>query len=344
MKKKNLPYWDQDTETAIIEYNKSNDTVIREKLYNDVIFPALMKMSECIINTFKFNHFETDFPDVQCQAISHLTEQLPKFDHTSGFKSFSFFSVVCKHYLIQLSKKNYKHWQRTEPVEFTTELYDNERYNEPHRELVDGGYDYECDTNKLDFIMKLREFWYKVSITHGVLFDNCIINRSIKAMGFIKENKGSGVRKGKQHQRFGVKKLNEIVGISCNNHTIINSITDTSYKLYQYYLDHRDIPEPEVFDKKLLRFKIRNKHVRTAIQSNLELIRNSAKDDDTKAGMQAHQEGLTELILEIRDKIPEIKEIIEEEEIETVEQKKISSRSKAYQKVYQKLYRQLNKK
>ena len=92
-------YFDEDVQNAIIEYNNKTDPVIRNKIYADRIAYALNKLCENIINTFKFSYFDAHYEDVKQEVLSFLILNMHKYDHTKGFKAFSYFSVVAKNYL-----------------------------------------------------------------------------------------------------------------------------------------------------------------------------------------------------------------------------------------------------
>ena len=57
-KKKKNYYFDQTTEDAIIRYNKSDNPVLRNTIYNEYIRKAFEKLAENIIHTFKFYYFD----------------------------------------------------------------------------------------------------------------------------------------------------------------------------------------------------------------------------------------------------------------------------------------------
>ena len=92
-------YFNEDTEQAIIEYNKSQDEFEREIIFRERIHPALDKLAENIINRFKFPYIEGTFEDIKGQVVSFLVLNLHKFTEDKG-KAFSYFSVVAKNYLI----------------------------------------------------------------------------------------------------------------------------------------------------------------------------------------------------------------------------------------------------
>ena len=51
-KPKNKIYFTQDTENAIIEYNKCDDPIKRNKIYQEEIQYPFEKLAENILNTF----------------------------------------------------------------------------------------------------------------------------------------------------------------------------------------------------------------------------------------------------------------------------------------------------
>ena len=54
-KAKQKMYFTMDTEAAIIEYNKSDDFKLRNKIYEESIKYPFEKLAENILNTFKFS-------------------------------------------------------------------------------------------------------------------------------------------------------------------------------------------------------------------------------------------------------------------------------------------------
>jgi hypothetical protein len=101
-------YFDQDVQDAVVEYNGETDPVIRNEIYREKIAYAFDKLCENIINTFKFSYFDATFKDVKQEVVSFLVLNIHKYDHTKGYKAFSYFSVVAKNYLILVNNSNYK--------------------------------------------------------------------------------------------------------------------------------------------------------------------------------------------------------------------------------------------
>jgi hypothetical protein len=106
-KKKQNIYFTQETEDAIIQYNKSSDPLERNIIYTKKIHPAFYKLAEIMIHRFKFYNFDVPHEDVKHEVVTFLHEKLGKYDGDSGFKAFSYFSIVANNYLIAEKNKNY---------------------------------------------------------------------------------------------------------------------------------------------------------------------------------------------------------------------------------------------
>ena len=75
-KKVRKVYFGKEVQDAIIRYNilESENTGYIEKtrLFNTTIYPAFLKLTENIINTWKFHRYETNFSDLQRDAVAFL--------------------------------------------------------------------------------------------------------------------------------------------------------------------------------------------------------------------------------------------------------------------------------
>lgn len=110
--RKNKMYFTQDTEDAIIAYNKSSSDRERNQLYKDRIQYPFEKLAENILNTFKFTYFDVPKEDVQCEVVAILIQKIHMFKEGKG-KAFSYFSIVAKNYLILNNNSNYKRFKKT---------------------------------------------------------------------------------------------------------------------------------------------------------------------------------------------------------------------------------------
>ena len=98
-------YFNNETQKAIVEYNLCGDAILREKIYQEQIEPAFYKLTECIINRFKFEYSGIEFKSLQQDVISYLVLKMNTYKEDKG-KAFSYFSVIAKNYLVILNKGN----------------------------------------------------------------------------------------------------------------------------------------------------------------------------------------------------------------------------------------------
>lgn len=104
-------YFTQVHEDAIIEYCKTDDRDVREKLYRELIQPALSEMVDKIVYTYKFTNLP-NIGELQDECKVWLTTILEKFNPDKGSKAFSYFSVVTKNWFIHKVKRHQFHRQR----------------------------------------------------------------------------------------------------------------------------------------------------------------------------------------------------------------------------------------
>jgi len=142
-------YFTKETEDYIIAYNSTEDTQIREDLYNNKIKYPFEKLVENIFNTFKFSYFETGPLDVQKETVAHLVSNMHKFEAGKG-KAFSYFSIIAKHYLIALNNTTYK--RRNQHVEI------GEEHDEHTVQLQTEDKHYK-EAEMRDFMRLMIEFW-----------------------------------------------------------------------------------------------------------------------------------------------------------------------------------------
>ena len=110
--RKNKLYFTQDTEDAIIAYNKSSLDREKNDLYKNRIQYPFEKLAENILNTFKFSYFDVSKEDVMREVVSVLIQKIHIFKEGRG-KAFSYFSIVAKNYLILNNNSNYKRFKKT---------------------------------------------------------------------------------------------------------------------------------------------------------------------------------------------------------------------------------------
>jgi len=105
--KKSRFYFDEKVENAIVRYNKEEDNIIKNKIYNEEIKYAIEKLAENIINTFKFPYIQEKFSNKKADVVSHIMLNLDKYDINKG-KAYSYFGQAAKNYLIISNNNSYK--------------------------------------------------------------------------------------------------------------------------------------------------------------------------------------------------------------------------------------------
>jgi hypothetical protein len=80
-------YFTQETEDAIIEYNKTLDSIKRSQIYNDEIHYPFFKLTQNIIHTFKFYNTEVEnIEDLQHELIIFLLSKIHLFNHRKNIQ------------------------------------------------------------------------------------------------------------------------------------------------------------------------------------------------------------------------------------------------------------------
>ena len=123
--RKNKMYFTQDTEDAIVEYNKSENDRFKNQIYRDKIQYPFEKLAENILNTFKFSYFDVPKEDVQKEVVAVLIQKIHMFKEGKG-KAFSYFSIVAKNYLILNNNSNYKRYKKTDLLSQMPETWNPE--------------------------------------------------------------------------------------------------------------------------------------------------------------------------------------------------------------------------
>jgi hypothetical protein len=108
----NRIYWTAHLDQVIDQYNQSTDPDEREHLFREHLDYPLDKMAENIINRFKFPYINNNFEETKQQVVSFLVMNLSKYN-SSKAKSFSYFSVIAKNYLILHNNNGYKQEKRS---------------------------------------------------------------------------------------------------------------------------------------------------------------------------------------------------------------------------------------
>ena len=106
-------YFNQNTQTAIMNYQVTSEKRTRNRLYIDEIMPAFEKLAENLINIHKFTGLHDSYEDLKNDCVNFLFETIHKFDGSRGTNAFSYFNVVAKNWLISKTKKKLQKVKRS---------------------------------------------------------------------------------------------------------------------------------------------------------------------------------------------------------------------------------------
>jgi hypothetical protein len=124
-KKSNRQYFTKETEDAIILYNKTENKLVRDKIYKDHIQKSFEKLAEIVYNKWKFTYFDDDPQDVMAEVVTFMIEKIHMYQEGKG-KAFSYFTIVARNYLILNNNSNYKRYKDTDVMSNMPENWDTE--------------------------------------------------------------------------------------------------------------------------------------------------------------------------------------------------------------------------
>jgi hypothetical protein len=143
--RKRKHYFGPEEEDAVVRYLESTDQEERNLIYNNWLRDVFIKMAESILRTFKLQREGYTHEETLDDTLSHLHWKMGKFDVTKETKAYSYFSTICKNYLMGLKIKEDKLNKKSvsfdnmyaefdEDDKFSYTLPENEYSNE---ELID---------------------------------------------------------------------------------------------------------------------------------------------------------------------------------------------------------------
>ena len=101
-------YFGKEAHAAIVKYQNSSCSQIKEQIYTKDIRPSFNKLTENLIFIHGFANDKENFAILKNDCVSFLFEILQKFDPSKGSKAFSYFNVCAKNFLIIQNKKKSK--------------------------------------------------------------------------------------------------------------------------------------------------------------------------------------------------------------------------------------------
>jgi len=107
-KRKNDLYFGPDEEKAVVEFLACDDSIERNKIYNEWLRAPFDKMIESIIRRYKLYRKAYSFEDLHSDTLSFLITKADKFDHTQNNRAYSYYGTICKNYILMLLIKDDK--------------------------------------------------------------------------------------------------------------------------------------------------------------------------------------------------------------------------------------------
>lgn len=124
-------YFYEKEEQAIIDYVNAQTLDERNRIFNNILYPALTKMIESIIRRYKLFIPDEEFYQTFSDVFSYLLTKLNNFDPTKGCKAYSYCGTVCKNYLYYKSTQFSKNQKKSVPYDDVVEdINDNIKYSD----------------------------------------------------------------------------------------------------------------------------------------------------------------------------------------------------------------------
>jgi hypothetical protein len=169
-------YFNQNTQAAIVAYQKAETKKERDTLYVKGIMPAFEKLVENLINIHKFTSLHDTYDDLKNDCVNFLFETIHKFDGNRGTNAFSYFNVVAKNWLIIRTKQKSQRIRRSVSLDDPEALSVNEqRIVEDHATIPSQDVLLEKESSAKAVVGMLYEIRSKVKTENELACINSII-------------------------------------------------------------------------------------------------------------------------------------------------------------------------
>lgn len=169
-------YFTGETQESIVEFQKTSDRRIREKLYVEKIMPAFEKLVENLINIHKFSGLHDSYEDLKNDCVNFLFETIHKFNPTMGTNAFSYFNVVAKNWLIIKTKQKAQRGRRDVSIDDPKGLSTNElQIVEERGTIPSQDFFLENSENIANILKLMYEIRSRVKVENELLCINSVI-------------------------------------------------------------------------------------------------------------------------------------------------------------------------
>lgn len=118
-------YFYEEQEEAVKRYLETEDIAEKNRIFNEVLKPALTKMIESIIRRYKLYVPEEEFDETFNDTLSFLASKMGNFDPTKHHKAYSYYGTICKNYLIYKINQFKKKTERNEQYDDVYDRFQN---------------------------------------------------------------------------------------------------------------------------------------------------------------------------------------------------------------------------
>lgn len=238
-------YWTSNTENSIRKYIETEDMKLKNSIYENELRVPFEKMAENIMNTFRFEYFETDKETAMVECLGHVMTNITKFDpYKFKGKSFGYFSVMMKNFFILSNNSTHKKWKIHESIDFVPEDSSEEFVKREKFYTNDHVKDHLND--KKEFINLLISYWNE---NVNLIFKKEIEIKIVNSILEILKYKDVDIYN-KKYIYFCIKEM-------CNCKTqhltkVINKMKRYQKLLVNKYLEKGNLTETEQYSDKMV--------------------------------------------------------------------------------------------
>lgn len=157
-------YFTKETEEAIIEYNNTLDQNKKNYLFNNYINEVFLKLTEVWINDLQIYFPGVTLQETQNKVVSHLLEKMPLYNQQMG-KAFSYFTVITRNFLIQLSREHYSYLKTHESLNDLDFLYEETDPDEIEEKIIFFENVLTYLEENINFFFLKNKVEYKIALT-----------------------------------------------------------------------------------------------------------------------------------------------------------------------------------
>jgi len=147
-KKKSNYYFTAETQMKIVEYQKADRKIVKDRLYENHIQPAFKELVHNLVSVYGFKSTNEDIYHLKSDCVTFLFETIKKWNPDNGTKAFSYFNVVAKNWLTIHSRRLLKNSQRSVSFECPEEFTFIERSRLADIEIDDSAEEQERKENQ----------------------------------------------------------------------------------------------------------------------------------------------------------------------------------------------------